>query len=814
VQSATCSGGTATVTVSPGVFGPTGQAAFNWVVPWLVNAIFSGVTDTHYNGTFVIANYAPSGMNPNSVQYGIGSCAGVSNAGAGGTMTLVPGRAVKNHLVYACNGASCALPANAANYSLVGVATGNDGYFVDRGWGATAANVDLGDAPTTAPTAAINEYLDTTITAGGGTTSLTLAAAATNTVSGAKTYHDNVPNLLAACAAVAGNNTGANSGRIVIPAPAAIYNFFPINANFDMFGNFGQNPRNCNGVSIEFGAAGYLQGTILPSAGSSFKGGKGSTNCTVPSYPANISLGCLSGTAYPLVYFEPEISPNVFFQDMGLNDGFSYQSGIFSDEQLNGDGPVDLRFDNTHVFGNPTSLPVYQKTGFGTFWNFGGWSAVGGDFSRSRDYTISLNCGMPNYQVAPVPMNYIFNSNQSYSFGTFEVNSCGLSGAFGTHVVMNNVLTEGPAGPAFKFNLGTVSGMVINHGDYADFTGGAATPYIDAMNSGIAALEVNYLNCANSIQPLLQTGQGINYAGITYRGFSNSCGAGVGALNYRYDNLSSNLGVVSGYNTQLNSGSQVFSPMPSPANFQSVTAVSGTGLAPGTYNYCVIAVDPFGGVTGVTPTACTSVTTTTGNQSVQLVAPASFPAGSIGLVVYDQTRGSYVNFAGCATPQISVPGATITLTATFEGCAYTNPAQTSAVANFVSTSNGIGGSKLLLNGEFLNAAPRSEQNIFLPGALSTTWTGSTWTLDRGVTVTRVQVQVKTAPAGCTTNAVVRLTDGTTPVNVTISAAANDSGAISQNYSGGAALTLSVQTAAAGCTTTPADANVTIQYRMQ
>ena len=91
---------------------------------------------------------------------------------------------------------------------------------------------------------------------------------------------------------------------------------------------------------------------------------------------------------------------------------------------------------------------------------------------------------------------------------------------------------------------------------------------------------------------------------------------------------------------------------------------------------------------------------------------------------------------------------------------------------------------------------------------------STWTLDRGVTVTRVQVQAKTAPAGCTTNAVVRLTDGTTPVNVTITAAASDSGAISQNYAGGASLTLSVQTAAAGCTTAPADANVTIQYRMQ
>jgi hypothetical protein len=285
-------------------------------------------------------------------------------------------------------------------------------------------------------------------------------------------------------------------------------------------------------------------------------------------------------------------------------------------------------------------------------------------------------------------------------------------------------------------------------------------------------------------------------------------------VNYRYDNMSSNLGIVSGYGTQLNSGAQVFSPMASPANFQSVTAVSGTGLAPGTYSYCAIAVDPFAGVTALNPQSCTQVTTTTGNQSVQLVMPASFPAGATGLVIFDQTTGHYVIFNRCASPQVSVPGSTVTLTTTFEGCAYTNPTVTTAVANFVSTSNGIGGSKLLLNGEFLNAAPRSEQNIFLPGGLSTTWTGSTWTLDRGVTVTRVQVQAKTAPAGCTTNAVVRLTDGTTPVNVTIAAAANDSGAITQNYASGTVLTLSVQTAAAGCTTTPTDANVTIQYRMQ
>jgi hypothetical protein len=121
---------------------------------------------------------------------------------------------------------------------------------------------------------------------------------------------------------------------------------------------------------------------------------------------------------------------------------------------------------------------------------------------------------------------------------------------------------------------------------------------------------------------------------------------------------------------------------------------------------------------------------------------------------------------------------------------------------------------LMLGAESLSASPRGEENVFLPGALTSIWTGATWTIDKAITVTRVQVQAKTAAAGCTTNASVRLTDGTSPVNLTISAAANDSGPILQSYAAGSSLTVAVQTAAAGCTTSPADANVVVQYRTQ
>ena len=45
------------------------------------------------------------------------------------------------------------------------------------------------------------------------------------------------------------------------------------------------------------------------------------------------------------------------------------------------------------------------------------------------------------------------------------------------------------------------------------------------------------------------------------------------------------------------------------------------------------------------------------------------------------------------------------------------------------------GQGVAIGTEALSASPRAEQNIFLPGALTSTWTGSTWTTDKAITVT-------------------------------------------------------------------------------
>ena len=246
----------------------------------------------------------------------------------------------------------------------------------------------------------------------------------------------------------------------------------------------------------------------------------------------------------------------------------------------------------------------------------------------------------------------------------------------------------------------------------------------------------------------------------------------------------------------------------SPAVPQSAVQ-GGAGTVPvGAHTYTFTAVDNDGFETlagsGLLYTAVDSL------HAVVVTAPATFPSGAVGLNLY---RDGFKVNAGCANPQLSIPGGTLTDSTSFT-CGNSTPTSNRTGLYSMSANNGFNAAQYRLNNETFTSVPRSDQNVFLPGALTSTWTGSTWILDKPITVTRVMVQAKTAPAGCTTNAIVRVTDGTTPINVTVAAAANDSGALTQNYAAGATITTAVQTAAAGCGTSPADANVTVQYRMQ
>jgi hypothetical protein len=94
--------------------------------------------------------------------------------------------------------------------------------------------------------------------------------------------------------------------------------------------------------------------------------------------------------------------------------------------------------------------------------------------------------------------------------------------------------------------------------------------------------------------------------------------------------------------------------------------------------------------------------------------------------------------------------------------------------------------------------------------LKPTFVASRFKPDTAIVVTRIQAQLATPPQGCSTNAVVTLSDGAVSQTLALVGASNDTGPLSLSYGAGSTLTLSVSTAA-NCSRGGL-ANVVVQYR--
>ena len=493
-----------------------------------------------------------------------------------------------------------------------------------------------------------------------------------------------------------------------------------------------------------------------------------------------------------------------------LVSNFTGQSSLVIDANIGGGGEVGFILDDNAFSGNAASA-VIVKGGFdfwftrGTCNTTGSWDAAPCmRFTNASTY-LGTSTQVPGrmtfdhtnfsggvaIQMDNIPNNSssgggsIFLRNTLHeSNGGAHVRVAMLAGQFGYGVTISDAAIADQTNGLHQPILELTGTTQFNNITISDSKAGGSNPTI--LGGGATAGPV----CINNVFTL-GCGQSPNHV---ISGSNSSLDGGV-------------LGAVNG-------GSMGYL-MPAPAAPASCVVSSGgavpvvTGL-----QYFIVAADrspisitPFAGMTLLGP-PCT-VNTTSGNQTVTVTRPA-LPPGASGWLVWRSGSEAQMPVA-CTTP---IPAGTTTFVDTLSfGCGASAPSSNTAFVSGIN-SQGMNTGLMTINGEGLTASPRAEQNIFLPGALTTTWTGATWTLDKAVTVTRVQAQAKTAPAGCTTNAVVRPTDGTTPVNLTLTAAANDSGAIAQNYATGAAVTIGVQTAAAGCTTSPADVNIIVQYRMQ
>jgi hypothetical protein len=686
VRNAACSGSTATLTVSPGILGANNQ----WVVPTTVKSIISGVSDSHYNTT----TSGTGGWNTGTstlFQYPIdgGSCSGVNTGNLGGTVKLVPGKAVKNHLIYRCSGASCSLPAHAANYSLVGVAVGNDGYFMDIGVSPSASSVDLGDASPTAPTAPTNDYLSTTISNISGT-AFTLAANATNAVSAANVFHDNTPNLLEACAAMPLSGPYGNGGHIIIPAPTIASNsntaMFPIMANLDT------NPLAgpCRGnTTFDFRAAIWLQGTILVGKQMNFISDQGSAGCTPSFYVMGPAVQCVFGYANPMLYFEPEQSSNNYFANLAFFPNQPYQSAFYYDQQLDTDGTVSQKYENVHVNGNAGSLPIVDKAGFGRYWNYGGWSAAGGNFATQHTYQFTQNCGMPTYlRQGPVLSVYLTETHGTYNFGTASVDGCGLAPGPFQNATFNNMLGEGQYGPAWLFNTLPygITSVTFNNSSYSDGNGGFSTPFYDLTNSATNGVHFIENGCGQGYQSLLETAPSHSNSGVDIIATAGqNCSGFIGSQSYTYRNLATNVTYDSNFyriltNTSFYGAGQVSAPS------APTTAVSSGGSVPtGKMTYSLTVNDFNGNETS--QGAGSVATVTSGNQTVTITFPESAPAGASGWNIY---RNGFMVFNGsCTKPQFTIGTANFVDRQSF-GCGNSAPSSNTTVLHSITGTGHYG----------------------------------------------------------------------------------------------------------------------------
>jgi hypothetical protein len=660
---------------------------------------------------------------------------------------------VLKHLIYRCTGASCALPANASNYTLVGVATGQDSYFLDRGYTMTAANIDNGDAPQSAPTTTSNGWLATTITAGGGTTTLTLAASSTNAVSGVAVKHDNAPVIKAACAAIP-----ANTGAPILFAPATpgagAYNYAPFSSFFSFsYGLTAPITANCpGGTEIDFQSTLWLNAPIQLGHNVTMRGGAGG-QISGPSGYFEAPTTVLSGYAYPMVYINGQASTNDFMAQFKVTCNQPYQTCLYEDQAVNGDGPTDFRYDDVYLVNtNGNSNAYVAKGGFGRFWTRGIWQNSATSFASPTAALFTVSCGTGMTQPGWATIGY---TNYTSIYGGLLIDGCGVASNGFVHWSFTELLTESGYIPAIRVNNPNYgASFSASNFSYADALGGYSTPAIDLTNGQGSSVTITNPACANGFQPLFET-TGNYYPGLqvvgqpcAYLGANNGT---VSYINGVYANLSDQLG----WNTRLQNTAHVAYQMALPAAPASVTLVSGTSaLTLGTHVYQLTAVDVDGNETLVGPSV--SVTATSGMQNATITAPSSFPLGAVGVNVYRDGWHIDPNDAGCSGPTITTPSGTVTDNYYYP-CAANTPYLNQAGASLLSPggltsfdfrlpavpASSITGTAGLTNLYMDNVAnwpafkPNGNTGYIIPGFLSSTvWaagqcatlSGTTWAL--------------------------------------------------------------------------------------
>jgi len=615
-------------------------------------------------------------------------CSGTSKMDVAGTVQYFKIDNIKDSLIYRCIGdeTKCA---KRSNYALIGSHVGNDTYFLDEGFPYSPGSLDLGDAPSSPPDSATRQYLNTTIATTQGN-SLILTNPAAILLREAKVYHDNVPNLTAACNAAPAQLPFIRQGlTIYIPARREASSEFPINANFDMVSNC-----KAGSIQLEVDSLVWAAGTIKVKKNSYIRGLPGGSNSgsIAPFYELNTPAQW-TGPANPLFYFCPENCADLTLENLVLSGAQSYQSGLYGDNAANGDGSTSQRFIDVHVTGGQYSYPYVLKGGFGFFWHYGGW-AVGGESSpySGRGAVFTTNCTASPY-FRNFLMPGIIETHDTYVFGGLVIESCGQHPIAVNHLKMSEMLAESTYVAPVRVNIGpAITGNYLfeytfENISYADFLGGYATPMIDITKAQVRHLKVVDGNCGSGYQPVFATSVAGSYGSLLVD--NPQCNL-IGIQSYvtrdpvnHYDVYSNTAVVVTGSTGKIiGQLKSPFAPKLSSGNGGKVC----NGESPCDYSGYLTGIDVDGVETVIGPAATLRLSEI--SQTVEWTAPTVWAPGTVYMNAYRSINGSgalRINGSTGCKNQLSSPGTSITDSANFT-CGVSPPLANKAGANILDES--------------------------------------------------------------------------------------------------------------------------------
>lgn len=358
---------------------------------------------------------------------------------------LPAGTNIYKEAVYRCYGASCALPANAANYALAYVSypltltnTASDasfGVWDDYGTTMTPNLASSQNAPwylpLTPPAANVNDLLTTTVTNIAGTT-FTLATNATNSTTSAPMRFDIVPAWTAAQAA---SNTFSSGGGGAAHFPPAIE---------------GASSAYCYVTSSYFALSGIINIGGPLCLGDTLNQGDGSL---IGTYENSIRMQAPNHS----------LQPALDIKCLGANPCILRNNGPIKNLQISGFAGSEIQVFATSTYAPITSDVTFSNSSSadlnGVFYYYYNDAAGTGQFGGHFTNTAWLSSAPQTVGSTQTPL-FISKNGMLWSFDYFSANIRGFyfdcnpanpACAF-SDVFKQGQLTAGPITPLFTFN--------------------------------------------------------------------------------------------------------------------------------------------------------------------------------------------------------------------------------------------------------------------------------------------------------------------------------------------------------------------------